>query len=31
MICDEEALGLEEYMADLQSYIATYKEKYLSE
>jgi hypothetical protein len=31
MICDEEALGLEDYLEDLQNYIASYKEKYLSE
>ena len=31
MICDEEALGLEEYLKDLQSYMDSYKEKYLSE
>ena len=31
MICDEEALGLEEYLEDLQNYIDSYKEKYLSE
>jgi hexosaminidase len=31
MICDEEALGLEEYLEDLQNYMTSYKEKYLSE
>ena len=31
MICDEEALGLEEYLKDLLNYMDSYKEKYLSE
>jgi len=31
MICDEEKLGLEEYLAKLQKYLISYKTKYLSE
>jgi hypothetical protein len=31
MICDEQALGLEEYLTDLQNYMDLYKDKYLSE
>jgi hypothetical protein len=31
MICDEEKLGLEEYLAKLQRYLISYKTKYLSE
>ncbi len=29
MICDEEALGLEEYLKNLKDYIESYKTKYL--
>ncbi len=29
MICDEQMLGLEDYLADLKKYMAWYKEKYL--
>jgi hypothetical protein len=30
MICDEEALGLEQYLNDLKAYMDSYKTKYLS-
>ena len=31
MICDEKALGLEEYLRNLKSYLASYRIKYLSD
>jgi len=31
MICDEEALGLEDYLKNLQSYMTFYKARYLSD